>query len=385
MKIVYVYPQFAHLAGTERVLIDKMNYLSKLHGVDVYMVTHEQGSHPVAYQLYPSVIHVDLGICFYTLYKNGLIRRILKRYSLMRLLRSRFNHLMAEIDPDVVISVTYHAYLISIIANCPGRFARLLESHIDKNFLHCNDPLNQANWRKMLRSILVMNTINEEISKFDCLVALHQKDADVWKKYLKTRIITNVVHLNDKDKYCNLDSKHIIFVGRYTYQKGVSELFSIWEIVYNNHPDWHLDLYGDGDDNEMPYTSEKRERMNIHVHKANSDIFSCYLESSIFVLTSVYEPFGLVMPEAMSCGLPVVAFDCPSGPASIITDGVDGFLVEDRNICAFADRLCQLIESPQLREIMGKAAIKSSQRYSAERIMPQWIDLFNELITIHRR
>jgi len=82
----------------------------------------------------------------------------------------------------------------------------------------------------------------------------------------------------------------------------------------------------------------------------------------------------------MSCGLPVVAFDCPSGPANIITDGVDGFLIKDRNVNQFADRLCQLIESPDLRRTMGKAAILSSQRYSPNRIMAQWMSLFKELI-----
>ena len=82
----------------------------------------------------------------------------------------------------------------------------------------------------------------------------------------------------------------------------------------------------------------------------------------------------------MSCGLPVVAFDCPSGPANIITDGVDGFLIQDRNIKLFAAKVCQLIEFPDLRSSMGKAAIKSSQKYSADVIMPQWITFFNELL-----
>ena len=190
-----------------------------------------------------------------------------------------------------------------------------------------------------------------------------------------------MVHLNDTGRYSNLESKHVIFVGRYTGQKGIPELFKIWDIVHLNHPDWHLDLYGDGDINEIPYSEEQREKINIHVHKPDSDIFSRYLESSIFVLTSRYEPFGLVMPEAMSCGLPVIAFDCPFGPAQIINDGIDGFLIMDRSICAFAKRLCQLIESPHLRMTMGEAAIQSSQKYSAESIMPQWINLFNELIT----
>ena len=101
----------------------------------------------------------------------------------------------------------------------------------------------------------------------------------------------------------------------------------------------------------------------------------------MLLLTSIYEPFGLVMPEAMSCGLPVVAFDCPYGPADIITDGVDGFLIRNRDVRAFADRVCQLIEDEALRRQMGQKAIVSAQRYAPERIMPLWKELFESLLS----
>ena len=100
----------------------------------------------------------------------------------------------------------------------------------------------------------------------------------------------------------------------------------------------------------------------------------------MLLLTSIYEPFGLVMPEAMSYGLPVVAFDCPYGPSDIITDGVDGFLVKDRSIEDFANKVCRLIEDEDLRRRMGVAGAKSSLRYSAENIMPLWRNLFESII-----
>ena len=96
-------------------------------------------------------------------------------------------------------------------------------------------------------------------------------------------------------------------------------------------------------------------------------------------MTSRYEPFGLVLPEAMSCGLPVVAFDCPYGPADIVTDGVDGFLIKNRNIEEYADKVCILIEHEDLRRRFGKAGVLSSQRYRADNVMPQWVSLFNQL------
>ena len=96
-------------------------------------------------------------------------------------------------------------------------------------------------------------------------------------------------------------------------------------------------------------------------------------------MSSVFEPFGLVLPEAMSCGLPVVAFNCPYGPKDIIEDGKTGFLIPDRDISCYAEKVCELIESYDLRKEMGEAAVISSQRYSIDKVMPRWKDLFEKL------
>lgn len=385
MKIVYFYPHFIHLAGTERILIDKMNYLSAQEGNEVFLVTHEQGKNPLAYSLAPAVKHIDLDVCIYSLYKQNFIIRLCKKRKCNVLLQTRFNNLMSTIMPDIVIATTFYVKILSLIDACPVNFKKILESHIDKCYIHCNDPANRKSLKRWLRSVLDMEYLNHKACRFDILVSLHQKDAEDWSKYLKTMVIPNVVHLNRTGRYCHLSSKRVIFVGRYTIQKGISELFQIWEKIFLKHPDWHLDMYGDGSFGGVPYTVAEREQVNIHVHQPVFDIFSRYIESSIFVLTSVYEPFGLVIPEAMSCGLPVVSFDCPYGPAGIITDGVDGFLIKNRDVNAFAEKVCQLIESPELRMTIGKSAIKSSWRYSAERVMPQWISLFNELIKTSNR
>ena len=118
---------------------------------------------------------------------------------------------------------------------------------------------------------------------------------------------------------------------------------------------------------------------NINVYEPTKDIIEKYYEHSILIMTSLYEPFGLVLPEAMSCGLPVVAFDCPYGPGEIITDGVDGFLIKNRDTVAFIDKVCLLIENGELRRQMGRNGVVSSQRYRPDIIMPKWIELFKQL------
>jgi glycosyltransferase involved in cell wall biosynthesis len=179
--------------------------------------------------------------------------------------------------------------------------------------------------------------------------------------------------------YSDCTAKRVLFVGRFEEQKNIGELISIWQLVHSKHPDWKLDLYGDGAQWEKYKQEADALNINIEVHKPSSQIMDVYRRSSIFVLLSLYEPFGLVIPEAMSCGLPVVTYDSPYGPSSIISDGEDGFLIPMHGCQAFADRVCQLIEDQELRQSMGKHAIESSRRFSADKIMPMWKQLFEKL------
>ena len=103
---------------------------------------------------------------------------------------------------------------------------------------------------------------------------------------------------------------------------------------------------------------------------------------SLFVLGSRYEGFGLVLTEAMSCGVPPVSFACPTGPRDIITDGLDGLLVKNGDIAGLAEKICYLIENEDIRREMGRNARESVKRFKKENIMSQWMDLFEELIGV---
>ena len=152
----------------------------------------------------------------------------------------------------------------------------------------------------------------------------------------------------------------------------------IWKRVQARHPDWILNIYGDGEEKEQ--YADIIASLNIVVHQPTRNIHEEYCKNSIFLLTSISESFSLVIPEAMSCGLPVVSFDCPYGPRDIITEGRDGFLVPQYDVDAFADRVCYLIEHNDIRLQMGMAALTSSQRYAAEIVMPQWKKLFESIL-----
>ena len=381
MKIVYIYPKLTLASGTERILIDKMNCFADQEGYEVMAITYEQDNHPIIFPLSSKVIHIDLDARFYELYKYNRFIRIIKwRYYLQRL-QKRFNNLMYSFSPDIVIATTYYVDIMSMINSSPVPFVKMLESHIDQRFIHNHDKNKRLNIYQRLHGWYEFRTILRISSKFDKLVALNKDDVYDWSKRLSTVMIENIVHLNPLGYVSSQDTKRVVFVGRYEWQKGVFDLLDIWAKVHIVHSDWYLDMFGDGSLFEDLTKKANELKANIHVNHSTTQIFEKYVNSTILLVTSNYEPFGLVMPEAMSCGLPVVAFDCPSGPANIINNGVDGYLIKNRDMKAFVEKVCYLIEHKDVRLEMGKAAEQSSLRYSPKVVMPKWKDLFCNMLS----
>lgn len=375
MRILYITDALAVWGGIERVLSDKMNYLVREYGYEVYVVTADQGAHPIPFPLDDRIRVKDLNIRFHQQYHYTGLKRILKYRELEQLFRNRLESYITEIKPDVISCIRdgYASAVLSMKMPVPVIF----ESHaMFRDVVFENSTLLHrfiTYWkRRKLRTL-------------DRLVTLTQGDADDWKRVCQhVCVIPNVVHLNDSGNYSQYNSKKAIFVGRFDVQKDFGTMLKVWNLVQQRHPEWVLNVYGNG---ELKQNFEKlvaKQNLNVEIHPAVPDIMEKYKESSMLLMSSLYEPFGLVLVEAMSCGIPVVAFNCPYGPADIIKDGTDGFLVEDRNIDAFADRVCQLMEDNDLRQQMGKSAILSAQRYKAEAIMPQWKSLFTNLVSSQR-
>ena len=150
-------------------------------------------------------------------------------------------------------------------------------------------------------------------------------------------------------------------------------------MIDKNLSDWQLYIFGN--ENRKPYQHivDKYDMNNVHLMPATPEIVEEFSKSSIFVLSSRFEGFGLVLAEAMSCGLPCISFDCPYGPRDIITDGEDGILVENGNIKALAKAIERLMTNEGLRQSMGEKAINNVTRYDQDTIMNQWERLFHNL------
>ena len=372
MRILYVNDAWAIWGGLERVLIDKMNNLADYEGYEIFTITYNQGSHPLPYPLNSKVVHHDLNVHLHRQYRYHGLKRLYFWYKLQNMLVKCLQSEIEKIKPDVIVCPRID--LIRFVLKAKGRVPLVFESHSSCKWF--------PNEFKGLLWFVKRYCFRRQAKKAQMIVALTEGDAEEWRKLTpNVRVIPNVVHLNESDIYSDCAAKSVIFVGRFSWQKDVGSLLRIWEIVHQCHPDWNLHIYGGyGEKQEAMLEKIKQMNAGVLVCEPTINIIEKYKESSILLLTSRFEPFGLVLPEAMSCGLPVVAFDCPYGPADIITDGVDGFLIRHRSIEDFANKVSLLMDNQELRIKMGKAGIESSQRYDASKIMPMWKDFFEHLI-----
>lgn len=371
MRILYVNDAWAIWGGLERVLIEKMNYLADSEGYEIYTITYNQGTHPLPYPLSPKIVHRDLDVHLHRQYRYHGFKKYYYKYRLRKLLIRRLQSEIEAIKPDVIVCPRIE--LIGYILKAKGDILLIYESHCSCKWVSYGyeGPL----WH------IKRYCYFRQVKKAQMIVALTEGDAIEWRKVTpNVCVIPNVVHLNDSDTYSDCTAKQVIFVGRFSKQKDVGSLLRIWALVYQRHPDWSLHIYGGyGEEQESLLAEIKHMDANIQVHNPTLDIIEKYKESSFLLMTSLYEPFGLVLPEAMSCGLPVIAFDCPYGPADIVTDGVDGFIIKDRSIKEYVDKVCLLMEKEELRYKIGQAGAMSSRRFEINHIMPQWKELFEQL------
>ena len=118
----------------------------------------------------------------------------------------------------------------------------------------------------------------------------------------------------------------------------------------------------------------------IKIHKPSDNIYNEYLNSSLYVLSSKSEGFGLVLIEALSCGVPCISFNCPNGPAEIIRHGENGILVPLADVEKLAESIEWMITHKDDRFRMSSNARLTAEQYQADTIMPQWVKLFEDVI-----
>lgn len=380
MKIAYLYTALVTVGGADRVVTEKANYLAEALGHDVYIITDSQNGRQPAFPLSDKVKHIDLDVDLDKQYHHGLVVRSYYYFSLMHLYKKRLTKLLNEIKADIVITTLGRD--LDFLTKLKDGSKKIGESHIAKQYTR-NFHLLEARgfpykqiaqyWRKKQE---------KAVRNLDAFVVLTQYDAESWSKIKVADIIPNSLPFYTNESSL-LDRKQLIAVGRLSEQKGFDLLISAWKRIAKQHADWKIHLYGEGElENELKKSiAQHGIEDSFIIHKPVKDIKEKYLESSIYVMSSRFEGFGMVLIEAMACGVPCISFDCPHGPSHIIKDGEDGILVENGNVEKLADAISSLIMDKERRMAMGKAAKRNIARYSQKNIMQQWENLFNKLMS----
>lgn len=225
-----------------------------------------------------------------------------------------------------------------------------------------------------------INKIIKSVSKLDYFVLVSKELEEFYRQKVKckTVYIPNTLDYYPK-KVSDLEEKRIISVGRLSEEKGYLDLIDVFSLVHQIYPDWKLDIIGGG--NQKENIQKKIEEYGLkdfiilHGFQNKEYINQLLQKSSVYVMCSYTESFGIVLLEAFSFGIPCVAFDSARGATEIISNNWDGYLIKDRNKEIMAKKVCELISNPNRRIIMGANGIKKANQYSMDEIRKYWIQI----------
>ncbi|TGV03951.1 glycosyltransferase family 4 protein [Flavivirga rizhaonensis] len=369
MRLVYITDQIYLHGGAERVLSNKVNYLTAFNTVEVYIITSQQDGQKPCYHIDSKVVIKDLDIKYVrteSYFSVSNLRKAPAHYF-------KLSRLLNKIKPDVVITLSsqFDYYYLPYIHR---KSIKIKEFHSSR---HYYQEIRQHGSNSFLKKIIYkLNDFTEKKYSFNAILT------DDEKKYFKsdnTVVIPNAL-TRFPDDSSSLKNKKVISAGRIAPVKRFEDLISAWKIVAETNKEWVLEIYGNG---EGSYLKDLKKLINeaslqksIFIKEATNEIEKKMLEASFYVMTSETECFPMVLLEAMSVGLPIISFDCPNGPKNIITNHSDGLLIENKNINALAEAILLMMNNKSLREKFGKNAKLSVKKYDKEIIMKKWLELF---------
>lgn len=381
MKIVFLHHANVCRGGIERMLCTRANLLVEQDGYEVTMLTYEENGEPYPYPLSPKVKCIDLGVRLYAAYKSPLPFRFFRKLRIRHQLSLAIKSFLEVYQPDIVVCTDKDANELNALSRVRRSEIIMIEAHtgmID----HWMQVRRTTNIFRQFIARFDMYRLQRAVSRFDILIALTEDDAKCWNPFVKTVVIPNYYSCHSGSNVDMMtEKKRVISVGRLDYQKGQDLLLQAWAIVEAKHPDWYLDIFGDG----IELEALNVQRLSLHlqnvvIHSSITDIYAEYIQSDFLVCSSRWESFGLIIIEAMSCGIPVVSFDCDNGPRNIITDGEDGLLAKNGSIVDLADKINQMIENSSERRQMGVHALRNVDRFKEEVVFKQYLELYRQYV-----
>ena len=373
MRVFFLICSMANAHGVERTLTDKINYMAE-QDHQVTLVTYEQGNHPYVFELSPKVNCVDLDCRYFTLYKYSILKRLKEQWIMRRHFKHALLRLIEEQSPEVLVTTTYEGVYMNVVMSLRNKVRIVIESHTA--FTH--DIRNDSMINRIQKFFYL-----QTLKKCHLLITLTRGDASFWQQYLThvTSVPNPVSFYPDSVDYGLREHGRIIAVGRYYPSKRYDRLIDAFSLIAVKYPQWHIDIFGEGPDEDI--LQKQVDDLGLHdrikLLMPTKNIVSEYVRSEMFVFSSDYEGFGLVLVEAMACGVPSVSTNCPYGPPEIIEDERTGLLC-NMNVQDLANKMEWMMTHDKERKEMGIMAHQAASRYKKENVMREWIHAYQSVL-----
>ncbi|MCV9999540.1 glycosyltransferase family 4 protein [Pararhizobium sp. YC-54] len=352
IRITIIIPGLS-AGGTEHVVNLIANHW-RASGHTVTIITFETPESISYYPLHPDVTVVRLGVPPRRTSKLGSAAAVG-----LRILRLRSAIQLSK--PDFILSFLTRTNVMVLAAT----FSMPVPVVVSER----NNPAVQPFGRiwKWLQSHLYPRAFG--------LVTMTQGALDYFPAAMRRRgwVIANAVDLPG-DWVDRRKNNTLTAVGRLTHQKGFDLLLKAFAQIAAKHPDWRLVIWGEGDDRKA--LEAQRDALGLRERVEMPGVTSrpgLWVETAdVFVLSSRYEGWGIVLLEAMAAGLPVVSYECEWGPGTMVTNGDDGILVPCENVDALAGALDAMLGNAALRKTLAAKAAVSARNYLPESILARW-------------
>ncbi len=358
-KIALLVDQFYEHGGIEKLVAIKANYWVTNFKFDVTIVSTENKNRPLIYDLDKSVKFLDLHINYYRSISYFSLKNIILLLQNIIAIQRFIN----RNKPDVLIVASHIpiTYVLPFLSR--GKTKIVKEFHFSKYY----DDKN----------VLKNKVFNYIESKYDRLVVLSDEEKSFYKSN-NVVVINNPVIPNFNIDLIPSNEKELIAstILRFAPVKRIELLIEIWEIFSKKNSSWRLFVYGPLDNEygkqiQKLVCDKKLQKCIIFKGKTNS-VFEELSKSRVVLICSEQECFPMLILEAQSVGVPVVSFDCPTGPRNIINNNKDGLLVENDNVDAFVASLDTFSCDEDLQEDLSKGALTSAIKYDLHYIMNKW-------------
>ena len=379
MNLLYCIPHLYNSGGMERVLTQKVNWLAAHTDYTITIVTTEPtptGMSDIYFPLDKRVKVVALNVDFNADYHKCLFPKWLGHTRRMRLYRQKLTDYILREKIDLCISLCGKE--IAFLNQLPCR--TIAESHFAKEQRTQLLMANHSGWFWALLGRVRTWQLVQSVKPLERLVVLTEADKAAWEKAGCTNVtvIPNPCMLDN----CQLSTIHsqfpktVLAVGRLHEQKGFDLLLQAWKPIEKTYSDWSLRIVGEGPKRaELEAQIESQGLKRVVLAGATNNVLDEYEAASIFVLSSRYEGLPLALIEAMWCGLPCIAFDCPQGPAELLAED-RGWLVPNGDIAELTAQIANALSHPEeALKCAQKAQSFAQTTYSEAAIMPQWVQL----------